>query len=306
MYIFAFFFEIRMMSFGRYTQGIVYAVIAYVSWGLLPLYWKLLDEIVSVNILAHRILWSSVFTLVFCLFFKRDYLRKYFTETKSLVNLAITGVLVSTNWGVYIYAVNSGQIVEASLGYFINPLFCIVLGMIFLGEKLNKIQIVAFMLAIAGVSYLTFNYGRIPWIALVLATSFGVYGLMKKKMNYDSMSALAVETTLIAPIALGYLVFGVSDGATAFTTLPLSIIVLLVFSGIVTALPLYWFGMAAVKLPLYSIGFFQYIAPSIKLFIGLYLFNEKFSLTHTITFTLIWTGLALYIVDIILKQKNQK
>jgi len=304
-YIFAVFLEIRMFSFGRYTQGIVYALLAYVSWGVFPLYWKYLETIDPVNILAHRILWSSVFTLVFCLFFKRELLRKYFSETKSIVQLAITGILVSINWGVYIYAVNSGQIVEASLGYFINPLVNIVLGMIFLGEKLNKIQILAFLLAMAGVAYLTFNFGGIPWIAIVLALTFSVYGLMKKKMNYDSMSALAVETTLIAPLALGYLVFGVSDGVTAFTTQPFSITVLLILSGIVTALPLYWFGMAAVRMPLYSVGFFQYVAPSMKLFIGVYLFKEAFSLTHTITFTLIWAGLALYIGDIIVKRKNQ-
>jgi len=292
-----------MFGFGRYTQGIVYALLAYLSWGVFPLYWKYLEAIDPVNILAHRILWSSIFTLVFCLFFKREYLRKYFTETKSLVRLAITGLLVSTNWGVYIYAVNSGQIVEASLGYFINPLVNIVLGMIFLGEKLNKIQIIAFLLAMAGVAYLTISFGGIPWIAIVLALTFGVYGLMKKKMNYDSMSALTVETTLLAPIALGYLVFGIANG-TVTTTLPYSLTTLLVLSGIVTALPLYWFGMAAVRMPLYAIGFFQYIAPSMKLFIGLYLFKEAFSLTHAITFSLIWAGLALYIGDIIIKHKS--
>jgi chloramphenicol-sensitive protein RarD len=225
---------------------------------------------------------------------------------KSLAGLAITGILVSVNWGVYIYAINSEQIVEASLGYFINPLVSIVLGMIFFGEKLNKTQLTAFFLAVVGVAYLTVNYGHFPWIAVALALTFGVYGLLKKKMNYDSMSALAVETTLIAPIALCYLVFGTSNGIAAFAVQPFSITVLLILSGIITALPLYWFGAAAVKIPLYSIGFFQYIAPSIKLFIGVHFFHEMFSATHAASFSLIWAGLVLYIGDIIVKLRRQK
>ena len=292
-------------------QGVVYAVLAYVSWGVLPLYWKQLEMISSVDILAHRIVWSSVFTLAVCLLAKRDYLRKYFSNLKSLTGLTVTGILVSLNWGIYIYAINSGQIVEAALGYFINPLVSIMLGMIFLGEKLNKIQLMAFLLAMAGVAYLTINYGHFPWIAIGLALTFGIYGLMKKKMNYDSMSALAVETTLVVPIALGYLVFGASGAAIqlplneSFTALPFPAPVLLVLAGVITALPLYWFGMAAVKIPLYSVGFFQYIAPSIKLFIGIYLFHEMFSVTHAISFSLIWAGLALYIGDMIIKLRRQ-
>jgi len=301
------------MGVKRYTQGIVYAVLAYLSWGVLPLYWKQLEMVSSVDILAHRILWSSVFTLTVCLLLKRAYLRKYFSNPKSLISLTVTGVLVSINWGIYIYAVNSGQIVEAALGYFINPLVSIVLGMVFLGEKLNKTQLAAFLLAMVGVAYLTVNYGHFPWIAIGLALTFGIYGLMKKKMNYDSLSALAVETTLVVPIALGYLVFGVSGAAiqlplnedASFTTLPFPELVLLVLTGIITALPLYWFGMAAVKIPLYSVGFFQYIAPSIKLFIGIYLFHEMFSVTHAISFSLIWAGLALYIGDMTIKLRRQ-
>ena len=284
------------MTVGRYTQGIIYAVLAYMSWGILPLFWKHLDAIPAEKILAHRILWTSVLSLALCLLIKRDYLRKYFSNTKSLVRLTITGMLVSINWGVYIYAVNSGQLVEAALGYFLNPLISILLGMIFLGEKLNKTQMVAFFLAMTGVAYLTINYEHFPWIALVLALTFGVYGLLKKKMNYDSIAALTVETTLVAPIALVYLIFVSSDGGT-IQQFPVP--VLLVLGGVVTALPLYWFGMAAVKTPLYSIGFFQYIAPSMKLFIGIYFFHETFSATHAVSFSLIWAGLALYIGNMI-------
>jgi len=294
-----------MKNIGYYTQGIIYAILSYLSWGILPLYWKLLDMVPAVEILAHRILWSSFITLALCLLMKKgDFLRNYFSSPKSLVKLLITGLIVSINWGIYIYAINSGQILEASLGYFINPLVSIVLGMIFLGEKLNKIQIMAFVLAIAGVAYLTINYGHFPWIAIGLAVSFGVYGLLKKKMNYDSMSALAVETTLVAPLAIGYLLFGVSGGGSMFTSPSFSVVFLLVFAGIVTALPLYWFGMAAVRINLYSIGFFQYIAPTIKLFIGIYIFHEIFSATHAVSFLLIWIGLALYIGDMIVRLRR--
>jgi len=283
------------MKFGK---GIFYAVIAYLTWGLLPLFWKLLENVPSVDILAHRILWSSVFTMAFCLAMKRSYLKKYFSSLKSLAALLITGILVSTNWGVYIYAVVSGQIIEASLGYFINPLVSIVLGMIFLGEKLNKIQLAAFMLAMVGVGYQTINYGHFPWIAIILAVTFGVYGLMKKKMSYDSMTALAIETTIIAPIAIAYLIFWDKP----YTIHNFSETILLILAGIVTAVPLYWFGMAAIKINLYAIGFLQYLAPSMKLFLGVFLFNETFSTTHTVSFSLIWAGLALYTGDIVLRR----
>jgi len=295
------------------TQGVIYAILAYVSWGILPLYWKHLDTVPAMDVLAHRILWSSVLSMVLCLLIKRDTLRKYFTNLKSLVRLAITGMLVSVNWGIYIYAIISGQIVEASLGYFINPLVVTVLGMIFLGEKMSKTQITAFFLAMTGVAYLTINYGHFPWIAILLALTFGIYGLMKKQMNYDSISALAVETTLVAPIALGYLIFGafgaaiqfpLNEGVT-FASQDFSVPVLLVLSGVVTTLPLYWFGTAAVRIPLYSIGFFQYIAPTIKLFIGIYIYHEIFTATHAVSFSFIWAGLALYIGDMIVKIRSK-
>jgi len=294
-----------MRTVKQNTQGIIYVTLAYVTWGILPLFWKQLNTISAVEILAHRILWSSVFTMVLSLLKKRAYLRKYFFTPKSLVRLAVTGMLVSINWGVFIYAVNSGQIVEVSLGYFINPLVSIVLGMIFLGEKLNHIQLVAFLLAMVGVTYLTVNYGHFPWIAILLALTFGVYGLLKKKMNYDSMSALTVETTLIAPIALGYLVFGASEAGTSIVTQHFSVAVLLVLAGVVTALPLYWFGTATVKIPLYSIGFFQYIAPMINLFIGIYIYHEAFSAIHAVAFSFIWAGLALYIGDMMIKLRRK-
>jgi chloramphenicol-sensitive protein RarD len=293
-----------MNSISKNTQGIIYAILAYSSWGLLPLFWKLLDTIPATEVLAHRVIWSSVFTLLICLFIKKDYLRQYFTNKKSILRLMVTGIIVSLNWGVYIYAINSGQIIEASLGYFINPLVSIVLGMIFFREKLNKNQLAAFALAVIGVTYLTINFGHFPWIAVVLALSFGVYGLMKKQMNYDSMSALAVETTLVAPFAIGYLFFGTQASGISFVSQPLPIIIFLLFSGVVTIFPLFWFANAAVRISLKSVGFFQYIAPSIKLFIGIYFFHEIFSTVHFISFSFIWGGLVLYIVDMIVKKKK--
>ena len=156
-----------MKTVGQHTQGVIYAILAYSSWGILPVFWKHLDTIPAMEVLSHRMLWSTVFSLALCLLMKKNDLRKYFSEPKSLVRLAITGILLSVNWGVYIYAIISGQIIEASLGYFINPLVSIVLGMLFFGEKLNKTQIAAFFFAMVGVAYLTINYGRFPWIAVV-------------------------------------------------------------------------------------------------------------------------------------------
>jgi len=291
-------------NIGQDSQGIFYIVLAYLSWGVLPVFWKLLDTVAAVEILAHRVIWSSLFTMAFCLVAKRSYLRKYFTNLRSLAGLTVTGILVLTNWGVYIYAVNSGHMIEASLGYFINPLISIMLGMIFLGEKLNRTQLAAFLLAMIGVIYLTVNYGHFPWIAISLALTFGIYGLLKKKMNYDAMSALAVETTLVAPIALGYLAFGVAGGGIFFAMQSPSTSMLLVLAGIVTTLPLYWFGRAAVRIPLFAIGFIQYISPTINLIIGIFIFHETFSGTHAVSFAFIWAGLALYIGDMFLKMRR--
>jgi len=299
-----------MKHITEYKKGIFFAVLSYLSWGVLPLFWKQLETIPSVEILAHRVLWSAVFTLALCLLMKKRSVLNYFSHAKSLLMLAVTGILLTLNWGVYIYAINSDQIVETSLGYFINPLVSIVLGMIFLGEKLNKTQIAAFILAMAGVAYLTINYGHFPLIAITLALTFGVYGLLKKKMNYDSMGALAVETALIVPIAMGYLIFGASvaglsiTGTASIHSQPVSIVMLLVLAGVVTSLPLYWFGMATTKIPLYSIGFFQYISPTISLFLGISVYHEMFSIVHAISFSLIWAGLALYIGDIIVKLRK--
>ena len=283
-----------------------YAILAYLSWGGLPLFWKLLDAIPAAYILAHRILWASIATMIFCMWLKRDYLLKYLRCAKTLFLFLIAGVLLSSNWWVYIYAVISGQIIEASLGYFINPLVSIVLGMIFLGEKLNKNQLVAFLLATAGVTYQTLNYGHFPWIAAILALSFGIYALMKKKMNMEPMTALALETTSLVPIALLYIflwekTYSLQDFSDFF---------LLVMAGLVTALPLYWFGLAAAKINLHAIGFLQYLAPTMKLLLGIFLFNETFTKTHAVSFCLIWAGLAIYTGDklhkLIFKQKKLK
>ncbi len=286
-------------------KGIFLALASYISWGLLPIYWKLMQHISATEILAHRIIWSSIFTLIFCAIWKRNYIKEYFSNKKSLIRLAITGTLVSANWGIYIYAVNANHILDASLGYYINPIVNVLLGIIFLGERLNKTQIFAFLLASAGVTYFTIDYGKFPWVAISLATTFGVYGLLKKKMKFDSMTALSIETILIAPLALIYMTYLVSTGENTFlsATNNISIDVLLISTGIVTALPLYWFGLAAVRVPLYALGFFQYIAPTLKLLIGVFVFGEVFTFAHLICFSTIWIALILYAKDM-LKNKN--
>jgi len=283
------------------NKGALFAIASYISWGLLPIYWKLMQNVSSLEILAHRIIWSAVFTFIFCIIWKRHYLKKYFSNRRDLLRLSITGILVSANWGIYIYAVNANHILDASLGYYINPIVSVLLGIIFLKERLNKTQIIAFLITIAGVAYFTIDYGKFPWVAISLATTFGVYGLLKKKMNFDSMTALSIETMLALPLALIYMGYLVSSNSNVFMSgsSNISTQLLLISTGVITVLPLYWFGLATVRVPLYSIGFFQYIAPTLKLLIGIFIFDEAFTISHVICFSAIWLALILYIRDII-------
>ena len=289
-----------------YIQGIIYALLAYVSWGILPLYWKLLSHVNPVEILSNRITWASLFVLLLCLFYKRELLLKYIKDLRLIAKLTVTGLLISVNWGIYIYAVNSNHIIDASLGYYINPLVSIVLGMLFLKEKLNKTQIAAFIMAIIGVGWFTVGYGRFPWIAVTLSLSFGLYGLLKKRMNLDSMAALSVETLMVTPIAVTYMGVIAANGENSFLSSGISTDLLLILGGVVTALPLYWFGMAAVRIPLYAVGFFQYISPTTSLIIGIFIYHEHFSSSHFVCFALIWAGLAMYIGNMILNQLRNK
>ncbi|WP_078547889.1 EamA family transporter RarD [Litchfieldia alkalitelluris] len=283
----------------EYNIGVFYAFIAYLLWGVLPLYWKNLDTISALEILAHRIFWSFIFVL--CIIFivrkgkqlKQEFI-KLFKNRKILFGVVVSSLLVTTNWFIFIWAVNTDHIIETSLGYYINPLVSVLLGVIVLKERLTFWQTISFTLAGIGVLILTLQFGSFPWVAIALACSFGLYGLAKKLTNLDSLIGLTLETMFITPIAIYYLTSQYVKGVDTFTHTSLSQQLLLIGAGIATALPLLWFAQGARRIPLSMIGILQYIAPTISLMIGVFLYNETFTQTHLITFMFIWSALVIY------------
>ncbi|MCU4177429.1 EamA family transporter RarD [Carboxylicivirga sp. N1Y90] len=286
------------------AKGYLYTAQAFVSWGLLPIYWKWLSHLPALEVLSHRIFWSLIFVLLFLYWKGNLNLRPIFKNKKALLTLCTTGILVGSNWGVYIYAVNIDHIVEASLGYYITPLFNVALGMLFLKERLNKLQFIALLLAVCAVVYLTIDYGKFPWISIYLAISFGIYGLLKKMSGVESMPALAIETLVLAPFALGYIVWGLISGQGALFNESRTIDALLILAGVVTTFPLYWFGQGAKRIPLTSVGFMQYIGPTIMLLLGIFLYHEDFPIQKQIAFGFIWLALGFYTYSIVKKYRK--
>lgn len=277
------------------TIGVWYAIAAFAAWGVLPLYWKALNKIPAGEILAHRILWSFVLVasiLAACGRLKD--LKKIFTDKKAFLSVGASSVLISSNWFIYIWAVNNNHVVETSLGYYINPLISVLLGVVVLKERLSSSQMFSLALAAIGVVITTFHYGKIPWTALLLALSFGLYGLVKKTAALDSLAALALETMFVTPVSLVYLLSKYSTGSGSFGTSSVTVSVMFVLSGVVTSLPLYWFAQGARLVPLSTIGFIQYLAPSISLMLGIFIFQEPFTIIDVISFGFIWTALLIY------------
>jgi chloramphenicol-sensitive protein RarD len=272
--------------------GILYAVLAYGIWGLFPIYWKFLGSIPALEILSHRVIWSSILLLGVLLSYKRGQeLIKLFLKLRQSLPLLASASILAFNWGLYIYGVNSDRIVETSLGYFINPLVSVLLGVAILHERLQWGQWLAVFLATIGVSYSILAVGQVPWIALGLAFSFGIYGFLRKIIIVKPLLGLAVETCLLTPVAIAYLALWHNNnhfGQNALITL------LLIGCGVVTSLPLFCFNSAVQLLRLSTIGFFQYIAPSLQLIIGIWLYHEPFTRNNAIVFGFIWTALALY------------
>lgn len=294
-------FEQKKLS---YNQGIVYALACYVAWGLFPIFWKAITGVPAVNVLAHRIVWSFAFLLVWVLFTNRQTFIHYIKQPQLLLRLGLAGFLISANWGIYIYAVSNNHIVEAGLGYYINPLVNVFLGYVFLKERLATMQKIAVVLALIGVAYFTISYGQFPWISLVLAVSFGLYGLLKKKANLESMPALTVETMVVFPFALAYLFYTAESNA-AIPFFPSSGITsaLLILSGLVTAIPLFWFGKSAQAIPLSTMGFIQYLSPTLQLLLGIFVYGETFGTEYLICFAFVWAGLICYTISILKGKK---
>lgn len=287
------------------NRGVLFGLLCYVLWGLLPIYWNALSSVPSLQILSHRIVWS-IFWLALWITFLRKWsaLTAIFRRPRLLRTLAIASVLLTFNWGLYIWAVNNGKVVETSLGYFINPLFNVLLGVIFFGERLRRLQIGAVILAAIGVLYLTLTLGEPPWISLALAASFAIYALLKKRSDLGATEGLFVETGVVAGFALAYLVWVEIDGQAAFGHTTWDQNTLLIFAGAVTALPLVLFAAAARRIPLTLIGFLQYTSPTIQFLLGVFYFQEPFSVEKLVGFCFIWSALILFSMDGFLRSRN--
>ena len=278
--------------------GALYAALAYGTWGVLPIYWKALAGVPLIEVLAHRVLGTVLFTFALLAVLRRmPEVAEALRSSRERISLLVSGLLIAVNWGVFIWAVGAGRIVETSLGYYLNPIVNVLLGTLLLRERLRRAQVIGVALAGLGVLVLLLSHGRLPWIALVLAVTFGLYGLMHKLTRVRPIAALAIETSVLAPAALLYL--GVATeplGGALRTAGPLAQ-TLLALAGPVTALPLLWFGSAARRLRLSTLGLFQYLAPTLALLVAVFLYHEPFTRAHAVAFTLIWGALALYSVD---------
>ncbi|MHC1761018.1 MAG: EamA family transporter RarD [Negativicutes bacterium] len=280
-------------------SGVISAVCAYLMWGFLPIYWKLLRQASALEILTHRFIWSLFFLLVFLLLTRRqssfrNEVRAIGNEPRRILGVLIATVLITFNWLVYIWAVNDNRIIETSLGYYINPLVNVLFGVALLKEKLSKRQYLAVILAAAGVLNLILHFGQFPWVALSLAVSFSLYGLCKKLLGIAAITGITLETMLISPLALTYLLYLNSQGTGVFGVSYLFTSALLVGAGVVTALPMVLFANAANRLPLSLLGFIQYLSPTIALLTGVFLYHEPFTQAHAISFGLIWLALAIF------------
>ena len=281
-------------------SGTVYALLAYTAWGLLPIYWKLFGQIPPVEVLSHRVLWSMLF-LVSLLWLRQQWqrkpeiaeLRQIWQTPRSLGILLATAALLTFNWGLYIYGVNTDRVVETSLGYFVNPLVSVVLGFVFLKERLTRAQGVAVGLAAIGVGYSVWQFGQVPAIALGLAFSFAFYGLLRKIVPVAPLAGLAIETLLITPIAFVLVSYWAATGV-GYLGGHWRVNLLFIGAGVVTSLPLLWFNTAAKRLRLSTLGLFQYVAPSLQLLLGVWLYREPFTHIHAVTFGCIWSALLIF------------
>ncbi|OOZ20660.1 hypothetical protein BOW29_01470 [Solemya velum gill symbiont] len=280
--------------------GGMQAAMAFLIWGVFPLMFKQVENIAALEVLAHRIIWALVFVMLLLAVRGRlGTLKEIFIENrKTLYMLLLSALFVSVNWLVFIWAVANEKVIEASLGYFINPLFNVLLGVIFLGERLRLVQWTAVAIALTGVLVLIFSHGIVPWVALALALTFGLYGLIRKQTKIGPVTGLAIETMLLFPVAVGYILFLFSYGDESFITGEPSARFWLVFVGIMTTIPLMLFAAGARKIRLSTLGIITYIGPTVQFLIAVYLFEEIFTQAYQVAFTAIWIALAIYAFDL--------
>jgi chloramphenicol-sensitive protein RarD len=286
-------------------SGLIAGLAAFGTWGLIPVYWKLLSNLPASEILAHRFVWTTAF-LVALLTWQRRWpeVREAMRSRRALLYCLASGLSISINWLFFIWAVIVGRVIETSLGYFMTPLVNVLFGALFLRETLTRWQLLSVLLALAGVLNLTLGYGKFPWLAIILCFSFGLYGLLRKKSGVRPIPGLFLETTLLTPIAAGYLVYLQRTGTGISSSAPWSLILILISTGVVTGLPLVWFGHAARRLRLVTVGFLQYIAPSGSFFLGVFLYHEPFTRAHLVTFSFIWVALVIFTVEAIWRWRS--
>jgi len=285
-----------------FYSGIIYTLFSFIIWGLLPIYWKLFQNVKAFDILIYRIIWSFVFLIILTIILKKFNIFKLLCNVKSFFSLLLSGFVIGINWFLFIYAINTDHVVETSLGYYINPLISIFFGLIFLKEKLTKLQWIALIMAFISVFYLTVNYGKFPWFAVLISISFATYGLLKKIFKYETLAGLTIETMVLFPLALIFLIISLKTKTSSITLLTPFFHFLLILSGIVTVVPLALFAMGTKRIPLSTVGFIQYIAPTFMLLQGIFIYHENFSITHLISFSLIWSALILYTITLVYKK----
>ena len=286
----------------NYKQGIFFGLAAYVLWGILPVYWKALELVSSFEILSSRFMWSCVFVFLLIIFQKKwplfaKEVKQVFSNVKTGAAMVAAGITISFNWGTFIWAVNNGHIVETSMGYYINPLVSILFAVVFLRERLDKMQLAAITCAFIGVASMVYSFGKIPWVSLTLAFTFALYGLLKKILPVSALTSIMLETLLITPLALVYEYSLWQQGVSFYASGNLQVIMMLTGAGVVTAIPLLLFTAGARLLPLKIIGFLQYISPTLTLLIGVFVYNEAFTASHLLAFGWIWDALLLFIVS---------
>ncbi len=279
------------------NSGILAAIGAYASWGLLPIYWKLLAHVPTLQLLGHRIVWSFAVLGIFLALKQRLGALKRSLTLRTWRIYILASLLIGVNWCIYVWSVNAGYIVETSLGYFINPLLSVLLGVVFLRERLRPLQCLPLLLAAAGVIYLTLSYGRPPWIALCLAVTFSLYGLVKKKAPLGAFEGLTLETGLLLLPALIWLGASQARGTGVFLHTGPGTDLLLLGAGMVTTAPLVMFASAAQRIPLSMVGILQYIAPTIQFLLGVFLYHEPFSRTQLLGFGAVWSAVGLFLLE---------
>jgi len=287
-------------------RGLLSGIAAYLLWGLFPLYWPLLKPAGAVEILSHRVAWSLITMAVIVLVSRKlSRLRALLGDPRARSLLAVAAVVIAINWGTYIWGVNHHRVVETSLGYFINPLVTVLMGVVILGERLRRVQWFAVGIAAIAVLGLTVEYGHPPWVALILAFSFGTYGLAKKQAAVQAVESLTFETLVLAPLALGYLFWLGIAGESHFLGHGAGHAVLLALTGVVTAVPLLFFGVAAIRVPLTTLGLLQYLAPVIQFLLGVTLLDEQMSPMRWVGFALVWVALVIFTAESVRHHRSQ-